>query len=65
MYLVPVEATGVSDVVTALTTAVTSIAGNIMDGIAAILPVAAPIMGAMLVIGVGIAVVKKFTGRKG
>lgn len=61
LYLV--ETSTVADVVTAMTSAITAVAGNAMDGIAAIVPVAAPVMGALLVIGIGIKTVKRFTGR--
>lgn len=55
--------TGMSDIVTAMGTAVGSIADSAMSGIAAILPIGAPIMGAILIIGIGIRTFKKFSGR--
>lgn len=45
----------------ALTTAITSIGSDATDMIGAVLPVALPIMGAVLVVGIGIKVFKKFT----
>lgn len=50
-------------IVTALTTAVTGFATDAMGVIAAIVPVALPIMGALIVVGIGIRTFKKFTGR--
>lgn len=46
-----------------LKTSTTSIASDIMGTITDVLPIVLPIMGAMLVIGVGIAVVKKLTKK--
>ena len=50
-------------VVSALTTAVTQIASDANSAIAAILPVALPIMGAFIVVGLGIKLIKRVTGR--
>lgn len=50
-------------VVTAMTTAITTISTDALSGIAAIVPVAAPVLGGMILIGVCIKAVKKFTGR--
>lgn len=47
-------------VVTALKTAITSFAGDAMGAIGAIVPVALPIMGAIVVVGIGIKVFRKF-----
>ena len=52
-------------VVDAITTAVTSAAGEAMSAISGVLPVALPLMGAMVVVGIGIAVFRKATGNKG
>lgn len=49
-----------STVVTSLTTAITTFAGEAMDAIGAIVPVVLPIMGAIVVVGIGIRVFKKF-----
>lgn len=46
-------------VVTALTTAVSNAADGCMDSIAGVLPVALPVMGAIVVVGVGIRIFKK------
>lgn len=50
-------------VITAMTDGITSIASDAMSGIGSILPVALPIMGAIVVVGIGIKVFKKVTGR--
>lgn len=52
-----------STVVTALTTALTTTATECKDAIAAVLPVALPVMGAIVVVGIGIKIFKKVTGR--
>lgn len=46
-----------------LKTSTSGIASDIMGTITDVLPIVLPIMGAMLVIGVGIAVVKKLTKK--
>ena len=57
------EAGTVSGVTTALTSGITTIAGDAMSAISSVVPVALPIMGAIVVVGVGIKVFKKVTGR--
>lgn len=52
---------GDAAVTSAMTTAVTSIANDALSGLAAIIPVAAPIMGGLIIIMVGIRTFKKFT----
>lgn len=52
-----------SKVVTALTNALTATAGECQDAIAAVLPVALPVMGAIVVVGIGIKIFKKVTGK--
>lgn len=47
-------------VVTSMTTAITAFAGEAMKAIGAIVPVALPIMGAIVVVGIGIKVFRKF-----
>lgn len=47
-------------VVTAMTTAITTIATDCTSAIAAVVPVAAPILGALAVIGIAIKTVSKF-----
>lgn len=47
-------------VVTALTTAIKGFAGDAMGAIGAIIPVVLPIMGAIVVVGIGIKVFRKF-----
>lgn len=46
-----------------LKSSTTSIASDIMGTITDALPIVLPIMGAMLVVGIGIAVVKKLTSK--
>lgn len=47
-------------ITTSLTTAITSFAGDAMSATGAIIPVVLPIMGALVVVGLGIRVFKKF-----
>lgn len=47
-------------IVTSLTTAIGSFATSAMGAIAAIVPVVLPIMGAIVVVGIGIKVFRKF-----
>jgi hypothetical protein len=62
LFLIREGATTVSDVTTALSTALGTIATNALSAIAAIVPVAAPILGAVAIIGIGIKVFKKIRG---
>ena len=48
---------------TALTTGVTSIATEAMSAVGAVVPAALPIAGAVIVVGIGLRVFKKVTGR--
>ena len=48
-------------ITTALVTAISTTASNAMDAIAKILPVALPVMGAIVVVTIGIRVFNKFT----
>lgn len=57
------ESTPMQDIITALTTAFTTMAGDALDGIAAIVPVVLPILAAIIVIGIVIKVVRRITGR--
>lgn len=50
-----------STITTALTTAFSTVASDSMDAIKAVLPIALPVMGAILVIGIGIKIFKKVT----
>ena len=50
-------------VVTAMVTAISSIASDALTGIAQIVPVAAPVLGGLILIGVCKKVVTRFTGR--
>lgn len=47
-------------IVTALTTAIGTFATSAMGAIASIVPVALPIMGALVVVGIGIKAFRKF-----
>ena len=49
----------------ALTSAMTSTAAECTGAIGAVLPVALPVMGALVVVGIGIKVFKKVTGSRG
>lgn len=62
--MIPVFGTETT-VVQSLTTALTTVATDCKDAISAVLPVALPVMGAFVVVGAGIAIFKKVTGRKG
>ena len=59
-------AEGVADmstITTAMVTAITTVASNAMNGISQIVPVAAPVFGGLVLIGVAMRATKKFTGR--
>ena len=56
-------ATTMSDVVTALTTALGTVATSALSAISGVVPVAAPVLGGVLVIGIGIHAFKKLSGR--
>lgn len=47
-------------VTTALSTALTEVAAGATGAIAAVLPIALPVMGAIVVIGIGVKVFKRF-----
>ena len=53
----------VSTVTTALTTGISSIANDAMSAIGSVIPLALPIMGAIVVVGIGIKVFRKVTGK--
>lgn len=59
------SASSVTDVISTLVSAFTTMAGNAMDGIAQILPVVLPILAAIIVIGIVIRIVKRITGGRG
>lgn len=50
-------------VVTALTTGFTDVATQSLSAITGILPVALPVLGAIVVVGIGIRLFKRVTGR--
>ncbi len=56
-------AAGASTVIDSLKNGVTTIASDAMSAIGSIIPVALPIVGAMVVVGIGLKVFKKVTGK--
>lgn len=50
-------------VTTALTQGVTSIASEAMSAVGSVVPAALPIAGAVIVVGIGLHVFRKVTGR--
>lgn len=61
--LIANEAAALSTVTTALTSGVSAIATDAMGAIGSVIPVALPIMGAMVIVGIGLKVFNKVTGR--
>lgn len=57
------EAGTIATVTGALTTGISAIAGDAMSAIGSVVPAALPIMGAVVVVGIGIKVFKKVAGR--
>ncbi len=57
------EAATIATVTGALTTGITTIASDAMSAVGSVVPVALPIMGAVVVVGIGIKVFKKVAGR--
>lgn len=57
------ESATISTITTALTEGIKAIASDAMSAIASVIPVALPIMGAIVVVGIGIKVFKKVTGK--
>ncbi len=55
--------TTMESVVTALTTSFTSVSGSIMDVIGKILPIALPVVGAVIVVSVGIKIFKSLVKK--
>ena len=55
-------ATTMADVSSAMVTALTSVATQMLSGIAAIVPVAAPVLGALLIVNVAIRSFRKVSG---
>lgn len=50
-------------ITSALTTGISSIGNDAMSAVGSVIPVALPIMGAIVVVGIGIKVFKKVTGK--
>lgn len=59
-YLLEGEGAAIS---TALGTAFTTVASDCLSAITTILPIALPVLGALVVVGIGIKIFKKVTGR--
>mgnify|MGYP004528404009 CR=1 FL=1 len=57
------EASTIATVTGALTTGISTIASDAMGAIGSVVPAALPIMGAVVVVGIGIKVFKKVAGR--
>lgn len=55
--------TATDSVVTALGTAFSTVASNALSAITTILPIALPVLGAIVVVGIGIRIFKKVAGR--
>lgn len=55
-------ATTMADVSSAMVTALTSVATQMLSGISAIVPVAAPVLGALLIVNVAIRSFRKVSG---
>ena len=50
-----------STIISSLTNALTTIAGDMTDAIAQVVPIAVPVIGGLLVVTIGIKAFKKFT----
>lgn len=61
--LLAADASTTSTVTSALKTGITTIATDASTAIGDVIPVALPIMGAMVIVSVGIKVFKKVTGK--
>ena len=57
------EGAASAGVVSAITSALSTVASDAQSAIASVLPIALPIMGAVVVVGIGIRVFKKVTGK--
>lgn len=65
LFTVPAfaESTGSSGITSAMTTAFGTIASDAMSLISAVIPVALPILGAIVLVTIGIRMFRKITGR--
>lgn len=61
--MIPLFGAETVTVVEALKSALSTTADDCKDAIAGILPVALPVMGAIVVVGIGIKIFKKVTGK--
>lgn len=52
-------ANAMTELIAALTTGFTTISGNVIDGIEGIVPVMLPVLGAVMIVRVGIAIAKR------
>lgn len=57
------ESTGSSGITSAMTTAFSTIASDAMSLISSVIPVALPILGAIVLVTIGIRMFRKITGR--
>lgn len=55
--------TEATTVVSALTSAFSTVASDALSAIQGILPIALPVLGAIIVVGIGIKIFKKVAGR--
>ena len=63
MILAVVEGTAISGVQDALTTAFTDVSTNVMSTITNVLPIALGIVGAVMVVTIGIKIFKRFSAK--
>lgn len=61
--LLAAEGVGMDAVTSAIVSGVSGIAESGMTTVGSVIPVALPIMGALVVVGIGIKVFKKVTGK--
>lgn len=57
------DASSISTVTEALTNGISTIGTDAMSAVGSVIPVALPIMGAIVVVGIGIKVFKKVAGK--
>ena len=57
------DASSISTVTDALTTGITTIGSDVMSAVGSVIPVALPVMGAIVVVSIGIKVFKKVAGK--
>lgn len=52
-----------TDLITSITTGFGTVAGDMLNAIGSIVPAVLPVLGAVMVVGVGIKIAKKVAGR--